>query len=271
MDSNKTDEEKSVSLLHVRLKAKCKEQNINIDVAAKDVLQTTYSTLRRRLISDEKLKTPFVILLAEFLDVSKDEVIEWHNNRDDSNQTPDIPQNIGKIKAFFIISILILFVVLTFFISTSGASLKQESNTYTSKFNGDGIDIGLSDIEGLEDFHSQLFKYEFEDLESTISGENITVKAKILYTLISQPDISYIGNFSASGHYLNGNAALTYKVTIEANQEAWIGVMMVKMPTIGDSKGYWLTIHTDPDDKSFGDFAFGNAKLTRAIQSSSEK
>lgn len=271
MDSNKTDEEKSVSLLHFRLKAKCKEKNISIKDAAKDLLHTTYPTLNRALKSDKKLKAPLVTLLAEFLDVSRDEIIEWHNRDDDSNQASAPTQKMGKSKIIIIASLLLLAVVLTFFISISGASIKQESNTYISKFNGKGIDIGLSDIEGLEDFHSQLFKYEFEDLVSTITGETITVQAKILYTLISQPDISYIGNFSASGHYLNGNAALTYKVTIEANQEAWVGVMMVRMPTIGDSKGYWLTIHNDPDDKSFGDFAFGNANLTRTIQSPSEK
>ena len=267
MNSNRKNKEKTLSLLQLRLKAKCKEQSINLKVMACDILHTTYSTLYRDLNSNKKLKAPLVSRLAEYLGVSKEEIIEWHAYSEEEYFQPPqtskkYSKNIFTICVFVLLTIALIYIM--FFTRTS-APTPSTPITYTSKYSGNANDINLSNSIRLEDFHSAIYNYEFKNSIAKISGENITLNANIHITSITDPSIKYMGKFVATGIYLNGNAAVTYKTTVGSNQEAWIGTMMLKIPTIGPSEGYWLSIHNDPDDKSFGDFAFGDINMTRVV------
>lgn len=267
--------EQRPSELRARLNAKCKEQGVSLERDSSDNFLVSYSTLNRHLNLEKALKPTLINKLSQFLEVSDEEVIAWHGKAKTEFQEDDeTQQNTKKNKkaAFFgIFSSIVAIVLIIMMWTQSNASKPYQPITQTSTYNGKSIDIDLSTSAGLKDFSHQLYKYEFNNAVIKITGENIIFNADIQLALLSQPEIKFMGTYSASGKYLNGHAAMSYKATMKPNNAVWLGVLMLDLSDTGPSNGYWLTILNSVDKNGFGDFAFGNMKMDKALNSADKK
>ena len=264
------------SELRTRLNAKCKERKISIEKDAYSYFMISYSTLNRRLSSEDQIEPAVVKKMAEFLEASEDEILLWHGYTKKTvfSTEPEIYKKPNNFKIITSLNILVFTcLILVYNIITTNNSFKQSNipTTYTTIYSGSSDDIDLSHSVSLPDFHSAIFKYEFENGVVKISGEKINFSANIDIVNRIDPDIKYKGKFVASGLYSDGNAAVTYKTTVDINKESWIGTMMLKIPDAGNSHGYWLSIYNDPDDKSFGDFVFGELDMARVLTNQTQK
>jgi hypothetical protein len=265
--------EQRPSELRARLNAKCKEQGVSLERDSKAHFLISYSTLNRHLNLEKDLKPTLINKLSLFLAVSDEEVIGWHGIKQiQPDHTTQQNKKKNKTTTFFSIFASTVVIILVIMVWTqSNASKHYQPITHTSKYSGKGIDIDLTTSAGLEDFHPQLFKYSFSNSVIKITGDDIEFSADVEFTLIDQPEIKYMGAIKASGKYLNGHAAMSYQVTVKPNNEVWLGVLMLNLPDTGPSKGYWLTILNDPGYTSFGDFAFGNIKMDKALNGADKK
>lgn len=266
----------SVTELWMRVLAKCNEKNINITAESKTYFFVSYSSLLRNVKSTQKIKPIYVKKLAEFLEVSEIQILDWHENKDVTSLAEDSenafesstnvieqtksPFGAGKRTKVIIFSATCLLTLLCFsyYLLNYNTTLSSEK---TRMYFGEGTDISLSMSKVGDDFQLPLYNYDFKNVEIKVEEDKLHITADIDTSRIEDPTITYIGKFEASGLYLDGNAAVTYKILINANNEAWIGVMMLKIETLESPKGYWLTILNDPDDETFGKFLFGDAYL----------
>ena len=143
-------------------------------------------------------------------------------------------------------------------------------NEHTAEFHGQGVDFSLSALDGIDDFHSAMYHYEFDNVKVAIQDGHINITADIQTQSTQESDFSYFAHFVASGDYLNGYAAVNYQMIAEPNKEVWIGVMMLRIGTTGNATGYWLTAHHDSPSPQDGPFAFGNVNLERLQSQISE-
>jgi len=265
--------EQRPSELRVRLNAKCKEQGVSLERDSKAHFLISYSTLNRHLNLEKDLKPTLINKLSLFLEVSDEEVIGWHGiKKTHPDHTTQQNKKKNKTTTFFSIFASTVVIILVIMVWTqSNASKPYQPMMQTSTYFGKGIDIDLSRSEDSKDFHPPRFNYKFDNAIASISGEKIILNADVQFTLLSQPNIKYIGAFEASGKYINGHAAMSYQVTVKPNNEVWLGVLMLDLPDTGTSKGYWLTIFNNPGFTSFGDFGFGNIEMERTLISSDKK
>lgn len=283
------------SLLYEKFKEKSGDMGLNLDDAARQVFGKSYSSLYRYCLPENPLKAIHIKKFAKFLNVSNEKVIALHQNKEfisekqleeksnvvieDEQKCREVSsdliienehqENNNNYKTYMLTSILFLLTVVIFLsalLIKSGHTNQPKSSNhklYTSKFEGYGTDINLTKTVVFDDFHSKLYTYKFKNGVTKIKGDEITIHCDVETINNANPEQKYTGSFEASGHYLNGNAAVSYEIKVGDEFEKWVGVMMIKMPSIGDYKGYWLTIHTDLDDKGTGIFAFGDANLKR--------
>ncbi|REL28393.1 hypothetical protein DXX93_18705 [Thalassotalea euphylliae] len=281
------------SILKNKIADMCRKKGVKMPFVY-DLLCISSSSYYRVL--SKPLSDLHVERLADFLDVSIETIHSWHpitTQLDTSNVDIEVAEN--KPKQFEQIELqedisspeqtddtslrlhssnsqksknqyvwlLAILVLITVF---SIVYIKN-SETYflhhKGKFSGFGTDYDISSVEGLSDFHTQLYAYKFENVEVTINGDNIEMLTNIYTNSIDGENADYIGIFKATGKYLNGFAAMHYKIVADSNGEEWIGVMMLKIGTTGHGKGYWLTAHNDNGVTSVGPFAFGDANLRR--------
>ena len=257
------------SELRTRLNAKCKERKISIEKDAYSYFMVSYSTLNRRLSSEDIIEPAIVKKLAEFIEASEDDILRWHGYTKEAVTSTDqtIIQKPYNYRKAILINVIIFTLLILTYVVIMNSRLFSQTNTptiYTAEYSGNGTDVGLAKTRAFKDFHSRIYNYKFENVTTKITDENITLLCDLTITSIIDPNIKYIGKFSSEGKYLNGNAALAYEI-IDKNKEKWIGVMMLKIPTMGHAKGYWLTIHNDADNESTGSFSLGNANLKRVV------
>lgn len=251
-----SSEKSLTSPLYEAFKNKVKDSGLSMEEAAQEVFGKAYPTVYGYFKIEYKLKTIQIEQLSNFLQVSHSEVISLHNNKK------------SKRNIYLSFAVLVIFTIFIFFMLYPTKPLvlpikTSQPKEYISKFSGNGQDINLENTIVFADFHTNLYTYKFKNGSTKITGDNIIILCDVETINNANPKQKYIGRLEASGRYLNGNAAMSYEITVGDGFEKWIGVMMIKMPTIGDYKGYWLTIHTDTDVEGTGIFALGDANLTR--------
>ncbi|REL27725.1 hypothetical protein DXX93_14940 [Thalassotalea euphylliae] len=287
------NEKQEQSILKSKIADMCRKKGVKMTFVY-DLLCVSSSSYYRVL--SKPLSDLHVDRLANFLDVPIETVHSWHpittqsdifdvdielaenepqqvekveaqENSSCSMQTDNIsPKSAAPNSKKRNIKYAWSLVILTLMTLTFALYLKN-SETYflrhTGNFAGFGTDYDISNVEGLSDFHTQLYSYKFENVEVAISGNDIEMITNIYTNSLDGENADYIGIFKATGKYLNGFAAMHYKITADFNGEEWIGVMMLKIGTTGHAKGYWLTAHHDGDATSPGPFAFGDTNLRR--------
>ncbi len=162
------------------------------------------------------------------------------------------------------------FVVFCFSLMGLGAYSLFPLNEHTAEFYGQGVDFSLSTMDGIDDFHTAMYHYEFDNVKVVIQDDRINITADIHTQSTQESDFSYFAHFVANGDYLNGYAAVNYQMIAEPNKEVWIGAMMLRIGTTGNATGYWLTAHHDSPSPQDGPFAFGNVNLERLQSQISE-
>ena len=257
-------EERRLSLLEIKINAKCKELGNTKSEVAQKIFFVSNTTFYRRLDPSKPLKPTVVTQLSAFLQEPEDIIVQLHNNIHDEQVLPLKEQhrsvNLHTRYGFCLVALLlVIFYFITDDIKEYLFTPKQDP--YIAKYTGGGQDSDLSIV--LDDFHSALYRYDFENLTVEITGDQIVVKCDVITSALRDPTLVYVGKFVSSGLYVEGRAALTYMIEVEANKEVWIGVMMLDLPLSGQARGYWLTIHNDFDLSSEGKFAVGTAKLDR--------
>lgn len=134
---------------------------------------------------------------------------------------------------------------------------------YIAHYQGSGIDLSTSDMSQLNSFHSQLYRYEFNNIRTSTIGEDITLDGEIVWVDVKNKMRSNAFKINAHGKHLGDTAALSYKVHSDPEMEVWVGTMMLHMPRSGPATGYWMTIHHDKDPAKTGPFSMGTINVDR--------
>lgn len=276
-------EAKSNSVLKDKIKERCKAKGIQVKDAYK-VLHVGRSKYYRQL--DGQLNEKFTAKIAAFLEVPVETVLVWHGTLLDADVTnkSQLPQtqqhdtevvpppinshpqeNLVKPKLQQTNKALVVLLALCVLTASLFYGVKGllASDKHIAEFSGLGVDYNLSPVNGVDDFHAAIYEYEFENVRVTIEGGKILIVCDVNTQSTLDPNVRYVAEFKATGEYLNGSAALNYRMIAEPNGEIWIGVMMLKIGTTGNAKGYWLTTHQDTASLKDGPFAFGDVNLIR--------
>ncbi|MEP0071101.1 MAG: hypothetical protein ABJE79_00230 [Marinomonas sp.] len=264
---------RTLSALEKTFNEHCKYTNQSKKDVARE-FGMSYVTLYRKLHPDTQLEDSFVKKLSEFLNINKEGILTLHNTNEVKNAPLSTETQDGLIKpqkrlsySSISLAMIFLFIIgisITYFINSSSKdSPVKDLPTYQALYEGTAKDIDLSTTTFIPGFHSKLYDYKFTNLESNIQGENISLTGEVMVRSLVEENTSYDAKLAASGIYLGGKAALSYKMTFEATGEAWNGVMMFDLELQSGSTGYWLTMHNMADPKSNGKFALGDATLIR--------
>lgn len=288
------NEKQEQSILKTKIAERCRKKGVKMTFVY-DLLCVSSSSYYRVL--SKPLSDLHVERLAGFLEVPSETIHNWHGvavepeqpfanttlaknidqppepislderlphlarqKGEDLSKPSVIWQKQNKIHYnWLLLALVLILLTTTVYLKSSAAN----SVHHQGKFYGFGSDYDLSSVNGLNDFHIELYTYKFENVEATINGDQIDMISHIFTNSIDGENADYIGIFEATGKYLNGFAAMHYKITAEQNGEHWIGVMMLKIGTTGHANGYWLTAHNDSSETSIGPFAFGDTNLKR--------
>ncbi|MDN3613344.1 hypothetical protein ACFFUS_18420 [Vibrio gallaecicus] len=135
---------------------------------------------------------------------------------------------------------------------------------FNSTFQGYAEDLDANELGQALDLHSKLYNYKLIDLITTTRGEKIEMTGTLEWSsLLEGGEVDKTAIFSASGTHIGDTAALIYAIEDEANQESWIGTLILHLPRSGPINGYWVSQHTEEDPISDGPFAIGRVKLKR--------
>lgn len=268
--TDSTSNARTLSALEKTFNEHCKYINQSKKDVAKE-FGMSYVTLYRKLHSNTPLEDNFVKKLSEFLNINREEILTLHITYKDENEFPPIetqdkPTETKKASYSSVrLTVIFLFIIgasITYFVYLFSKE-SQNQPTYKALYEGTAKDIDLSTATFIPNFHSKLYDYKFTNIESKIKGEDISLTGEVMVTSLVKENTSYNAKLAASGIYLGGKAALSYKMIFEATGEAWNGVMMFDLNLQSGSTGYWLTIHNMEDPKSEGQFALGDATLIR--------
>ncbi len=142
------------------------------------------------------------------------------------------------------------------YVQKEGLPWSPERKVETIVINGKARDIPLNDFR--EDFASYEPKeYIFNSGTIEIDGQKTTVDSDVDF--ITSDGESYTGKITGEGKMYKGTATILYEGDIPSKNIHWNGVLVLKIPSFGEMKGYWLTEHAFHR----GEFAFGEVVLKR--------
>jgi len=286
----------NTSVLRLKIKAYLRDsdktgklQKQNIDWLAGKI-GIGKSTLHDRLNFPKKFKSTELEIIAEELKVDVSTIVRWGNELLDERPTEQIKSSSGEIeqirqkeksldsqfelkKKLWSIerSIILLLsfcclVLISLVLSDKekmDKPIAKPQSLYSATYNGTGTDITTQTMTSFLSFHDKNYTYKFEALQTVIVGEDIKIEGIMYWSHVDTPEIIKQGKFTAKGLHMDGNSAISYKVSETPDNKVWVGSAMLRMPKGGTAKGFWMTIHGDNLTDSLDQFAMGTIELPR--------
>jgi len=102
--------------------------------------------------------------------------------------------------------------------------------------------------------------YTYDIRDGTLSIRNDRARFSGLLTTTEGESTVSDGHVRAKGTFRNGVAFLVYSAKDIKRDQAWSGLILVRVPGLGDLTGYWLTEdHVDPGVIAFGSISLGRS------------